>query len=167
MSTPENASFATPYEFCVTNLSLASIQLLASFSELLRLNLETCRSVYAGAGLHWENVLRAQTPEQLIKHQADTLPWLALQVSGYAQGWMDIASQTTASLNRSACDVHHGQASHVSTMLNGVTKCARGVDAMMDAMNPARGDSTHAADNVAPTAAKRRRTSQEPLSLSR
>ena len=167
MSTPEQASFAAPCESCVTNFSLASVQLLASFGELKRLNLETCRLVYAGAGLHWENVLRAQTPEQLLRHQADALPWLALQISGYTQGWMDIASETAASLNRSACDVHHGQTRHVSTMLNGVTKCARGVDTMMDAMNPARADSTAAPDNVAPTAAKRRRTSQEPLSLSR
>lgn len=167
MSTPEQASFATPHEFCATNLSLASVQLLASFGELVRLNLETCRSVYSGAGLHWENVLRAQTPEQLLRRQADALPWLALQISGYTQGWMDIASETTANLSRSACDLHDGQARHVSTMLNGVTKCARGVDAMIGAMNPARAEPAAVPADAAPTAAKRRRTSQESLSLSR
>ena len=163
MSTPEQASLATPYQSCVTNFSLVSVQLLASFGEWMRLNLETCRSVQAGAVLHWENVLRAQTPEQWVRHQTDALPWLALQISGYTEGWMDIASRTTASLNRSASDVHHGQARHESTMLNGVTKCEGGVDAM----NPARADSTAAPDSVAPTAAKRRRASQEPLSVSR
>jgi phasin family protein len=129
--------FATTHETCAINLAVLNGQVFVSMCELTRLNMDTCKSVFASAGLHWENVLRAQTPEQFVTRQADTLPWLAMQIAGYTRGWMDIASQTAANLSRCASDRHDGHARQVGTTLDGMARCAQGVDAMMRALNPA------------------------------
>jgi hypothetical protein len=135
MSTPEKMPFATTHEACAASLALFSGPLYA----LTRLNADTCRSVFSGAALHWENVCRAQTPEQFITRQAESLPWLAMQFSGYARGWMDIASAAAASLSRSGSGHHDRHALHLTTTLDGMTRCAQGVDAMLRALNPVAG----------------------------
>lgn len=186
MSSPEQMSFATMHDTGASNLSVLTAQLFAGLCELMRLNLDTCSSVFAGAGLHWESLVLAQTPEQLIRRQADSLPWLALQIAGYTRGWMDIASEATANLSGSACDRHDGHVRHVSTLFDGMAKCERGVEAMMAALNPApsglggdavvrppvdspdvaRADCSRAAE-AAPDAAERRSTSPGRLESSR
>ncbi len=128
--------FATTHESSAVNLAILNGQLFASLHALARLNIETCRLVLSGAGLHWENVLRAQTPEQIASRQAATWPWLAMQFAGYTRGWMDIASEATANFSRSASDSHDGHVRHLNTTLDGMTRCARGVDAMLRALNP-------------------------------
>jgi hypothetical protein len=110
MSTPEKMLFATTHESCAASLA----QLSGPLHALTRLNVDTFRSVFSGAALHWENVWLAQTPEQFITRQADALPWLAMQLSGYARGWMDIASEAAASLSRNACGHHDGHALHLA-----------------------------------------------------
>ncbi|CAB3806429.1 hypothetical protein LMG28688_06358 [Paraburkholderia caffeinitolerans] len=129
--------FATTHECSAVNLAILNGQLFDSLHELARLNMETCRLVLSGAGLHWENVLRAQTPEQLAMRQAATLPWLAMQFAGYTRGWMDIASEAAAKLSRSASDSHDGHVRHLNTTLDGMARCARGVDSMLRALHPA------------------------------
>ncbi|WP_321965246.1 phasin family protein [Paraburkholderia sp. J7] len=136
MSTPEQMLFATTHESSAVNLAILNGQLFASLHALARLNIETCRLVLSGAGLHWENVLRAQTPEQFACRQAATWPWLATQFAGYTHGWMDIASEATANFGRGASDSHDGHVRHLNTTLDGMARCARGVDAMLRAMNP-------------------------------
>ncbi len=128
--------FATTHESSAVNLAILNGQLFASLHALARLNIETCRLVLSGAGLHWENVLRAQTPEQFACRQAATWPWLATQFAGYTHGWMDIASEATANFGRGASDSHDGHMRHLNTTLDGMARCARGVDAMLRAMNP-------------------------------
>jgi hypothetical protein len=130
VSTPAQIPSAATYESCVSHLSLLTGQLFAGLCQLTRLNLDTCRSAYAGAVLHWESVFLAQTPEQFVTRQADTLPWLAVQIAGYTRGWMDITSETAAILSRTACDHHEENARHVTAMPEGMAKCARGADAM-------------------------------------
>ncbi|WP_042291804.1 hypothetical protein [Paraburkholderia mimosarum] len=137
MSTPERMLFATTHETSTLNLAVLNGQLFASLHELARLNMETCRLVFSGAGLHWENVLWAQTSEQLVRRQADTLPWLATQFAGYTHGWMDIFAAAAASLSRNASDGHHEHAHHLNTTFDGMARCARGVDAMLRMLNPA------------------------------
>lgn len=122
--------FATTHESSAVDLATLNGQLFASLYELARLNMETCRLVLSGAGLHWENVLRAQTPEQLAKRQADTWPWLAMQFAGYTRGWMGIASEAAANFSQSASDSHEGNVRHLNTTLDGMARCAHGVDAM-------------------------------------
>lgn len=140
MSTTEQFSFATTYEARAMGLTALSGQLFASLCDFARLNLDTCRSVCSSGGLHWESVMLSQTPEQFVCRQADTLPWLAIQIAGYARGWMDIASATTANLSRAAGDWHGEQTRHQGTTLDGMARCARGIDAMIRALNPASDD---------------------------
>lgn len=137
MSTPEQMWFATTHKGSLMNFPVLNAQLFASLGELARLNMDACRQVLSGARLHWENVLLAQTPEQVIRCQADTLPWLAVQLAGYTRGCMDIASGATANLSRNASDQHDAHARHLGTTLDGMARCARGVDAMLRAFNPA------------------------------
>ncbi|TDG03266.1 phasin family protein [Paraburkholderia guartelaensis] len=130
-------SFATTHEASVMDLTALSGPALTSFFELGRLNMNMCRSVFSGAVLHWENVLLSQTPEQLVTRQAETLPWLAIQIAGYTRGWMDIAAQATAELSQRASDDGHDErARHLNMTLDGMARCARGVDAMLRALNP-------------------------------
>ncbi|MCX5539126.1 phasin family protein [Paraburkholderia sp. CNPSo 3076] len=72
--------------------------LFDGFCELSRLNLATCRSIFAGSQLHIEGMLSAQTPEQFVRSQLGILPWVALQAAGYTRACMDIASETAAKL---------------------------------------------------------------------
>lgn len=137
MSIPGQMSFATMHEASAMSLAVLNGQLYASLCALSRLNRDTCRSVFYGAGLHWENALRAQTPEQLVSRQADTLPWLAMQFAGYTRGWMDIASEVTASFSQIATDRYGAHTRRLNTTLDGMARCTRGVDAMLRALNPA------------------------------
>ena len=107
------------------NLSLLTGQLFAGLCQLTRLKLDTCRAAYSGAALHWESVLLAQTPERVVTRQADTLPWLAVQIAGYTRGWMDIASETATKLSESNCDRRDENAHHVTAMFEGMAECAR------------------------------------------
>jgi hypothetical protein len=129
--------FATTHEICATNLAAVNGQVFASLCELTRLHMDTCRAVFSGAGLHWENMMLARTPEQFVARQADTLPWLAMQIAGYTRGWMDIALESAANLGRRASDRHDEHARHMGATLDGMARCAQGVDAMMRALNPA------------------------------
>jgi phasin family protein len=104
VSTPEQMSFATIYETTAMKHVFVSCQLFAGLRELARLNMDTCRFVFSGAALRWESVLLAQTPEQFVRHQAEAMPWLAMQVAGYTRGWMDIASEANANLVRTTSD---------------------------------------------------------------
>ncbi|RZF29265.1 phasin family protein [Paraburkholderia sp. UYCP14C] len=104
-------------------------QLLAGFSALIRLNMDTCRSAVTGAALRWESVLLAQTPEQFIRRQADVMPWLAQQFAGYARGCLDIALEATRPRDAAS---HHddGHEHQEDAMSAGVPARAAGVDAM-------------------------------------
>jgi hypothetical protein len=128
-------SFATTHETSAMNLAVLGGQLFARLCELTRLNMDTSRLVFSGVGLLWESVLQAQTPDQLVRHQADALPRLATLNAGYTRGWMDIASKVSANLGRSACHRQDEHARHLSTTLDGMARCARGVDAMLRALN--------------------------------
>lgn len=66
--------------------------------EVARLNLATCRSIFAGSREHLEGMVSAQTPEQLVRSQVDLLPWVASQAAGYTRTYMEIASETAAKL---------------------------------------------------------------------
>ena len=133
-------SFATIYETTAMNPVVVSARVFASLSELARLNMDTCRCVFSGAVLHWESALQAQTPEQFVRQQADAWPWLAMQIAGYTRGWLDIALEATASLGRIASDRHDEHAQHLGTALDGMARCARGVDAMLKVLKAAPGD---------------------------
>lgn len=130
--------FAATSGSCVRNLLLLSGQLFAGLCQLTRLNMDTSRSAYSGAALHLESVLLAQTPEQFVTRQADALPWLAVQIAGYTRGWMDIASEAAAHLSQSACNRHDENARHLISMLEGMAKSAREVDATLGVINPVR-----------------------------
>jgi hypothetical protein len=144
VSTPEQISSAATYESWVSNFSLLTGQLFAGLCQLTRLNLDMCRSAYSGAALHWECVMLAQTPEQFITRQADTLPWLAVQIAGYTRGWMDIASGTATKLSESNSDRYDENAHHVTAMFEGMAECARGVNAMVRAISPPRAEADSA-----------------------
>ncbi|MFP4895436.1 phasin family protein [Paraburkholderia sp. EG304] len=106
------------------------------FCALIRLNMDTCRSAVTGAALHWESVLRAQTPEQLVRRHVGVMPWLALQFAGYTRGWMYIASETIRPCHASG-DPDDGHELQEETMTADVSACAAGVDAMTPgAMSP-------------------------------
>lgn len=128
-------SLAEMHDASAKTLAVLNGQLVARFYELVRLNTETWRLVFSGAGLHWEKVLRAQTPEQLAVRQAATSPWLAMQFAGYTGGWMEIASEATADFSQRASDRHDGHVRHLETTLDGMARCARGIDAMLRALN--------------------------------
>lgn len=87
----ENGSWAA-------NFTTVTGHLFDGFCELARLNLATCRSIFAGSREHLEGVLTAQTPEQLVRNQADIFPWAASQAAGYTRACMEIASDTAAKL---------------------------------------------------------------------
>jgi hypothetical protein len=140
VSTPEQMPFATLYGATTTKPVAVSCQIFAGLCELARLNMDTCRFMFSGAALHWERVVEAQTPEQFVRHQADTLPWLATQLAGYTRGWMDLAAETTAKLIGTTNDHHDDHARNVNTTLDGMARCASGVDAMLRALNVARGE---------------------------
>jgi hypothetical protein len=124
VSTPEQISFATTYEASAMTPLVVSGQLVASLCDLMRLNMDTCRFVFSGAALHWESVLQAQTPEQVVRHQADAMPWLAMQIAGYMRGCMDIASRASANLVRATSDRHDDHERHVDGTLGGTAQCA-------------------------------------------
>ncbi|MGF6743715.1 hypothetical protein OKW47_007549 [Paraburkholderia atlantica] len=113
-----------------TDASQLPNQLVAGFCALMRLNVDTCRSAVTGAALHWESVLRAQTPEQLIRRQADVMPWLVLQFADYTRGWMDIASEAIRPCHP---DTNHddGRELHEGTVSAEQPACATGVDTTM------------------------------------
>ncbi|MEX3948572.1 phasin family protein [Paraburkholderia sp. EG287A] len=72
--------------------------LFDGFCELSRLNLATCRSIFAGSQQHFEGMLSVQTPEQFVRNQVEMLPWVASQAAGYTRACMDIAAETAAKL---------------------------------------------------------------------
>jgi hypothetical protein len=110
-----------------TDVSPLPDQLLAGLCALIWLNVDTCSSAVTGAALHWESLLRAQTPEQLVRRQADVMPWLALQFADYTRGWMGIASETIRP--RHAGGNHDDQHEfRDDTMSAGLPACATGVD---------------------------------------
>lgn len=80
------------------NFTSMSGHLADGFCELARLNLATCRSIFAGSREHLEGMLSAQTPEQFVRNQVDILPWVASQAAGYTRAYMEIASETAAKL---------------------------------------------------------------------
>lgn len=144
MSTPEKMPFATARESCAMGLYLLSSPLFFSLCELTRLSLDTYGAACSGAGSYWGNVLLARTPEQFVRRQADTWPWIALQIAGYTRGWMNIAAETAANLSKSACERQDQHARHLTTTLDGLTRYVRGLDAMLGAMNPVDPVSTQA-----------------------
>ncbi|WP_201699432.1 phasin family protein [Paraburkholderia hiiakae] len=80
------------------NFTATTGHLFDGFCELARLNLATCRSIFAGSREHFDGMLSAQTPEQLVRSQVDILPWAASQAAGYTRACMEIASETAAKL---------------------------------------------------------------------
>ncbi|MGF6296902.1 MULTISPECIES: phasin family protein [Paraburkholderia] len=123
MSTTQEMLFAVSVP---TTVSQLPDQFVAGLCALIRLNVDTCSSAATSAALHWESVLRAQTPEQFVRRQADVMPWLALQFAGYTRGWMDIASEMTRPRHsgRNHDDAHEPQAdttpARMSTCTTGV-----------------------------------------------
>lgn len=109
--------------------------LFFGFGELVRLNLQTCSSALAAAQQHWTSVVSARTPEQLIRAQAAILPSFAEQISTYSQGWCEILSGATAS--RPAPHHDDGYALQLRVLLDDMAWSAKGVDALLRAMNPA------------------------------
>ncbi len=110
--------------------SQLSEQFLAGLCALTRLNVDTCMSAFAGAALHWENVLHEQTPEQFVRRQADLMPRLAVQFAEYTRHWMTIASETMGPRYgpRNHDDNHESRA---GTVPDSKSTYATGADAMM------------------------------------
>jgi hypothetical protein len=148
---PEQNSFATTHESRATNVSIMNGPLFAGYCELVRLNFVTCRSLLNVSRQHWESVFSAQSPEQLVRTQADMLPSLAAQIAGYIGGWMDIASEAAARLGRDAPDCMAWNTPPAATIFAGMATGVRGADAMMRAVNPFAGntDSAAAATSIA------------------
>lgn len=136
MSTPEKMPFARPHAFYTTDWSTVTGQSLARLVELAQLNLDTSRTTFAGAALHWEAVCQAQTPEQFVTRQAEMLPWLAVQIAGYTRAWIDVASKATSGWRGFISDHSSGPAQPVRAAFSGMADCAKGVDAMMRTVNP-------------------------------
>ncbi|WP_415774367.1 TIGR01841 family phasin [Paraburkholderia sp. J7] len=90
-ATAESGSWAA-------NITTMSAHLFDGVCELARLNLATCRSIFAGSRERFEGILSAQTPEQLVRNQVDMLPWVASQAAGYTRAYMEIAAETAAKL---------------------------------------------------------------------
>lgn len=134
LSSPEQKSFATTYESCAAKFPILAGHLLAGICELERLNFVTYRSVLHESRQTWQSVLSAQSPEQLVRAQADWLPSLAAQMAGYTSGWMDIASETAAKLGQFALDCHAGNSRHAATICAGMTRSARSGEAMLRAV---------------------------------
>ncbi|WP_322028807.1 TIGR01841 family phasin [Paraburkholderia sp. J76] len=80
------------------NLTRLSGHLFDGFCEIARLNLVTCRAVFAGSQQHFEHIASAQTPEQFVRNQVEMLPWVASQAAGYTRAYMEIASETAAKM---------------------------------------------------------------------
>ncbi|WP_410850885.1 phasin family protein [Paraburkholderia sp. EG304] len=127
MSSPKQMPFALSVS---TDVSQLPNQFVAGFCALMRLNVDACRSAVTGAALHWESLLRAQTPEQLIRRQADVMPWLVLQFTGYTRGWMDIASETIAPC-RAGSNHDDGHQLHEGTLSAEQPACAMSIDATL------------------------------------
>lgn len=85
-------------ESWAANLTRLTGHLFDGFCDIARLNLATCRSIFAGSQLHFEHIVSAQTPEQFVRNQVEMLPWVASQAAGYARAYMEIASETAAKL---------------------------------------------------------------------
>ncbi|SDR59311.1 Phasin protein [Paraburkholderia tuberum] len=132
MSSPKQMPFTLSVP---TDVSQLPNLFLAGYCALIRLNVDTYRSAVTGAALHWESVLRAQTPEQFLRRQADVMPWLTLQFAGYTRGWMDIASETIRPCHAGG-DHDDERELHEDTRPAGLPACATGVDAMMRAAVP-------------------------------
>ena len=91
MSTPKEM----PLTLSTPTIAPVPDPLRTGLCALTRLNADTCWSAFICAAVHWESLLRAQTPEHFIRRQTDVVPWLALQFADYTRGWMDIVSETT------------------------------------------------------------------------
>ena len=145
MSNPEQKSLATTNESCAANVSILTGHLLAGIGELVELNLAAYRSMLDGSKRSWESVLSVQSPEQLVRAQADLLPSLAAQMSAYTSEWMDIASATAAKLGQFALDCQAGSSRQVATMFAEMTGRVRGGEAMLRAVMRAPDDTDGAA----------------------
>lgn len=137
MSTREKMPFSTTYDTCTTAVACVPNDLFSRSVELARLNFKTYGLVLASAARHWECLLQARTLEQVVRAQADTLPTLASQIAVYTQGWIDVLTNTTVDLNRTANAGDENGAREARTLLDGIAKSARSVDAMLSAVSPA------------------------------
>ncbi|CAG9267971.1 hypothetical protein C7402_10384 [Paraburkholderia unamae] len=78
------------------------MHLATAFGDLARLNLSMYGVVLAGAPETGENIASSRAADPFAWHQAAALPSLAVPLGAYAVALIDMALQTSATLNRLA-----------------------------------------------------------------
>ncbi|MCG5078302.1 hypothetical protein [Paraburkholderia tagetis] len=140
MSIPHQNAFATR-EACATAFPVLA-RLAVGFSELARLNLSMYGAVLAEAQKSRESVLSLQTSELFAWLPGNLMLSIAAQWGADTSAMMDMALQTTATLNRFAFASYVETVQHATGMCTSIPRSVRGVDVI---------DVHHCAVAVTPT----------------
>lgn len=130
-STPQQKAFATTIA-CATALPVHAGHLAVGLSELARLNLSMYGAVLAGAQKNRENMLSSRTTDLLAWIPGNMMPSLAAQWAAHISALMEMALQTTGTLNRFAIVGYVETVQHATAIFTAIARRSVLVDDVMD-----------------------------------